>query len=334
MASNGTSNGTNAFGHGRNNHKYDAAFTSRVVNLMSEETKPRHREILTSLISHLHDFCRDVELKQEEWIIGVDYVNAIGQAYKKNRNEAWRVCDILGVESLVDEINHRVVTDSGASPTSSAILGPFWSADSPFRENGDSVIQNMPKDGEKTYFHGKIMDVDTGAPIANAVFDMWQASTNGKYDVFDPENQTRNNLRGKFRTNADGDFYFYCLHPTEYSIDTTGPSAELLRIMHRHPMRPGHIHMMVSHDDYIGVTAQLYDRLGTYLETDTVFAVKDDLLLDFKPAAADEPQGAKFDVKFDVKLASRRYKPDSTMLMQNANKMLDQATEKGAQSRL
>jgi catechol 1,2-dioxygenase len=79
--------------------RFDPNFTQNVINLMSPETKPRHREILTSLITHLHDFIREVELTQEEWVIGVNYVNAIGQAYRKNRNEAWRVCDILGVES-------------------------------------------------------------------------------------------------------------------------------------------------------------------------------------------------------------------------------------------
>lgn len=96
MATNGT-NGAN--GAKSNTSKFDPNFTQNVINLMSAETKPRHREILTSLITHLHDFCREVELTQEEWVIGVNYVNAIGQAYKKNRNEAWRVCDILGVES-------------------------------------------------------------------------------------------------------------------------------------------------------------------------------------------------------------------------------------------
>jgi catechol 1,2-dioxygenase len=96
MATNGT-NGTN--GVKNNNSKYDPNFTQHVIDLMSPETQPRHREILSSLIRHLHDFCRDVELTQDEWVIGVNYVNAIGQAYKQNRNEAWRVCDVLGVES-------------------------------------------------------------------------------------------------------------------------------------------------------------------------------------------------------------------------------------------
>lgn len=220
--------------------------------------------------------------------------------------------------SLVDEINHKIVTPEGVTPTSSAILGPFWSPTTPFRELGASVIQNMPKDGQLTFFHGMIKDAETGKGIPGAVFDMWQASTNGKYDVFDPENQTIHNLRGKFRADEEGKFWFYCLKPTEYAINTTGPSAELLRMTGRHPYRPAHIHMMITHDDYIGVTAQLYPSDDPYLETDTVSAVKDDLLLHFNPAVND-PQGAVLDVEYNVRLLCKKYKPDNTMLMGNAN---------------
>lgn len=229
----------------------------------------------------------------------------------------------LTIRRLVDEINHKIVTDhlqNGDAPTSSAILGPFWSPDTPFRELGASCVQNMPADGQLTFFHGTIKDADTGRGIPDAVFDMWQASTNGKYDVFDPENQTKNNLRGKFKTDKDGKFWFYCLKPTEYAIDTSGPSADLLKMMHRHANRPAHIHMMVTHPEYIGVTAQLYPNDDPWLETDTVCAVKDDLLLDFKPIEkGKDPKGAVLDVQYDVRLLSKKYKPDSTMLMGNAN---------------
>jgi len=317
---NGTANGTKAPPYVRkdNNSKYDPDFTQHVIGLMAETTKPRHREILSSLISHLHDFCREVELTQDEWVLGVNYVNSIGQAFRKNRNEAWRVCDVLGVESLVDEINHKIVTEEGLSPTSSAILGPFWSPETPFRSLGDSCVQDMPPDGQLTFFHGVIRDAETGLPIHNAVFDMWQASTNGKYDVFDPEHQSRHNLRGKFRTDEQGRFWFYCLKPTEYAIDTSGPSGDLLKLMGRHPNRPAHIHMMVTHDDYLGVTAQLYPNDDPWLETDTVCAVKDDLLLDFKPLEND-PKGATLDVEYNVKLLNKKHKPDNTMLFANAN---------------
>lgn len=102
MATNGTTtaNGTNGTNAAPNTtHRFDPNFTQHVVDLMSPETLPRHREILTSLIKHMHDFCRDVELKQEEWVLGVNYINSLGQAYQKNRNETWRVMDILGIES-------------------------------------------------------------------------------------------------------------------------------------------------------------------------------------------------------------------------------------------
>ncbi|KAJ3498154.1 hypothetical protein NLG97_g1338 [Lecanicillium saksenae] len=315
MATNRTNSANIANGE---NPGFDTNFTQHVIDLMSPETKPRHREILTSLIRHMHDFCREVELKQDEWVVGVNYVNSLGQAYKKNRNETWRVCDILGIESLVTEINDKFLSADGKAPTSSTILGPFWSPETPFRDLGASVVQDMPEDGQLTLFHGAIRDVETGKGISNAVFDMWQASTNGKYDTHDPENQSRHNLRGKFRTDKDGKFWFYCLKPTEYAIDTSGPSAALLRIMGRHPYRPAHIHMMVTHEDYIGVTAQLYPNDDHYLETDTACAVKGDLLLSFKPIE-NEPNGAILDVEYNVNLLPNKYKPHSTMLMQNAN---------------
>lgn len=85
--------------NGNAQSKFDPHFTQRVIDLMSPETKPRHREVLGSLIKHIHDFCREVELTQDEWVMGVDYINSLGQSYQKNRNETWRLCDILGVES-------------------------------------------------------------------------------------------------------------------------------------------------------------------------------------------------------------------------------------------
>lgn len=92
--------------------------------------------------------------------------------------------------------------------------------------------------------HGTVRDVITKKPIANAVVDIWQASSNGKYDFQDPENQSENNLRGKFRTDPQGRYHFYCLKPTAYSLPTDGPAGILLTLLDRHPMRPAHIHLM------------------------------------------------------------------------------------------
>lgn len=289
-------------------HRFDPNFTQNVINTMGPKTTERSRIVLGSLIRHLHDFAREVELTIDEWMAGVHFVNSVGQIYTKSRNEAHRVSDILGLESLVDEIAHKIIAEGGdLDPTSSSILGPFWSPNAPFRELGGSTMQDgVPEGGRVARMHGVIRDITSNKPIPNAVFDIWQASTNGKYDFQDPENQTDNNLRGKFRADENGEYWFYCLHPTAYSLPQDGPAWALLQLMDRHPMRPAHIHIMVTHPDYQGCTTQLYPRDDPWLATDTVFAVKDDLVVDFKPLEGDEK--AVLDLEYNVNLAPKGYK--------------------------
>ena len=113
------------------------------------------------------------------------------------------------------------MTESDDAPTSSTILGPFWSPNAPFRENGASIVDS-PHQAKVALMHGQVTDLETKKPIAGAIVDIWQASSNGKYDFQDPENQADNNLRGKFRTDEEGRYHYYCLHPTAYSLPTDG----------------------------------------------------------------------------------------------------------------
>ncbi|KAJ6783359.1 hypothetical protein PWT90_10430 [Aphanocladium album] len=302
-ATNGVANGTNGGGV---QSRFDPHFTQHVLDTMGPNVTPRNRQVLSSLIRHLHDFAREVELTNDEWMAGVHFVNAVGQISTKTRNEAHRVSDVLGLESLVDEIANKIVAEGDIDPTSSSILGPFWSPNAPFRENGGSIIQDPAPGGRVCKMHGTITDLLTGEPIPGAVFDIWQASSNGKYDFQDPDHQTPNNLRGKFRADDRGRYWFYCYHPTAYSLPTDGPSYTLLSLMDRHPMRPAHIHIMVTHDNYKGCTTQLYPKDDPWLETDTVFAVKDDLVVDFKPLEGDDK--ATLDLEYNVVLSPKGYK--------------------------
>jgi catechol 1,2-dioxygenase len=286
--------------------RFDPLFTQHVIETMGPNVTPRNREIMASLLRHLHDFAREVELTPEEWMTGVHFVNSIGQISTNIRNEAHRVSDVLGLESLVDEIANKIVVEGGIEPTSSSILGPFWSPNAPFRDNGGSIIQDTNPDGRVCRMHGVVSDLVTGKPIPNAVFDIWQASANGKYDFQDPDNQTPNNLRGKFRTDENGKYWFYCYHPTAYSLPTDGPSYTLLQMLDRHPMRPAHIHIMVTHEDFKGCTTQLYPSDDPWLATDTVFAVKNDLVVDFKPLEGDSK--ATLELEYNVVLAPKDFK--------------------------
>lgn len=272
---------------------------------MGPKVDPRTRQIFASLFRHVHDFAREVELTTDEWMAGVHFINSIGQISDAKRNEAHRVSDVIGLETLVDEIAHKIATESpDDSPTSSSILGPFWSPNAPWRQNGESVIMS-PHKGQVALMHGVVTDCVTKKGIPNATFDFWQASSNGKYDFQDPENQVDNNLRGKFKTNEKGEYYFYCLKPTAYSLPTDGAAGVLLNLLDRHPFRPAHIHLMISHPDYKQVVTQIFPKDDPYLTSDSVFAVKGDLVVDFKPLTTDPK--AELELTYNVFLAPKGF---------------------------
>lgn len=149
--------------------------------------------------------------------------------------------------------------------------------------------------------HGRILDYNTGQPIPNAELDIWHTAPNGLYEQQDP-NQIDFNLRGRFTTGPDGEYHFYCLRPTSYPIPSDGPAGRLLTLLDRHPMRPAHIHFIISAEGYKPVVTQVFDRRDKHIENDSVFAVKDSLVVDFLPKEGDPK--AQFDLHYDFKLAS------------------------------
>lgn len=166
--------------------------------------------------------------------------------------------------SLVDEITFKLAAEAKDQPTATAILGPFFRPDTPFRQNGDNLVVTPADGGEMVFMHGQVVDFATKTPLAGAVVEIWQASTNGLYEQQDPA-QVEHNLRGKFVADGNGRYWFYCLRPTPYPVpddglfsvycdgwmyggltDSAGPAGKLLQLMDRHPFRPAHIHIIVS----------------------------------------------------------------------------------------
>jgi hypothetical protein len=152
---------------------------------------------MSSLIQHVHDFAREVELTIDEWMAGVELINWAGKMSTDRRNEGQLVCDVIGLESsvsllsglldwwllltgirLVDEITYKKASEAADTSTQSAILGPFFRHDAPLRQKGDTITFDTPKDGQVVYMHGRVMDGKTKKPLANAYIDVWEASTN------------------------------------------------------------------------------------------------------------------------------------------------------------
>ncbi|PQK10799.1 hypothetical protein BB8028_0002g11180 [Beauveria bassiana] len=276
-------------------------FTKSVIDATGPNADPRMRVVMSAFIQHFHDFARQVNLTMDEWLAGIDMINWAGQMSNDRRNEGQLLCDVLGFESLIDDITVRAATKAGKPATSSAILGPFWRADAPIRENGSTITFDTPSDGQVTFMHGQITDADTGKPLANAKVDVWQASTNGLYEQQD-DKQVDHNLRGVFITDAEGKYSFYCLRPTPYPVPMDGPAGNLLKLLDRHQYRPAHIHLIVTVDGYKPLTTQIFDSKSDYLTNDSVFAVKDGLTVDFVPRK-DDPE-AVWDLEYNVKLAA------------------------------
>ncbi|OCK95993.1 catechol 1,2-dioxygenase 1 [Cenococcum geophilum 1.58] len=281
-------------------HKLDPNFTQNVISATGLRASPRMRKVMASLIQHLHDFARENEITVDEWMAGVELINEAGRMSTDRRNEGQLVCDVLGLESLVDEITYKLASDAKDAPTATAILGPFWREDAPARKMGETIVFGI-ENGDRTYMHGQVLDYRTRKPIEGAELDVWHTAPNGLYEQQDPD-QPDMNLRGRFTTGKDGKYNFYCLRPTSYPIPYDGPAGKLLQLLDRHPMRPGHIHFIVTAPGYKPIVTQIFDRSDKHITDDAVFAVKDSLVVDFLPYKGDP--NADFELPYDFRLAS------------------------------
>ncbi len=243
---------------------------------------PRLREILGSLVRHLHGFVREVEPSFEEWEAGVRFLAATGQRCDDQRQEFILLSDVLGVTMLVDAINHRKASEA----TESTVLGPFHMVESPPRELGDTI--DLVATGQPCVVTGQVRALD-GRPLPGALVDVWQADDHGFYDVQQPDVQPPGNGRGLFRTEADGSFRFRTVVPSYYPIPTDGPVGQLLLATRRHPYRPAHIHFIATAPGRATLTTHIFVAGDPYLDSDAVFAVKNSLIGSYRKVdSADE----------------------------------------------
>jgi catechol 1,2-dioxygenase len=250
--------------------------TPAVLEVMERTRDPRLREIMMSLIRHLHGFVRAVRLTEDEFRDAAAILNEIGKLASDTHNEMVLMAGSLGVSSLVCLLNNG---DNGATETSQSLLGPFWRMNSPRVENGGSIIRSDTP-GPVLFVNARVQDRN-GAPVPGAEVDIWHSSPVGLYENQDPD-QADMNLRGKFTTDADGRFWFRTVKPAGYPIPTDGVVGRLLKAQDRHPFRPAHIHALVFKEGYKTITSQVYVSDDPNLESDVQFGVTRALVGEFR----------------------------------------------------
>jgi protocatechuate 3,4-dioxygenase beta subunit len=267
--------------------------TGDVLRAYAGTPDPRVRELLGSLIRHLHAFAAETGLTTAEWMAGLEFLTAVGQECHAERQEFILLSDVLGLSSLVESLN---AADGATEPT---VLGPFYLPGAPHKELGEQI--GRPEDGEPTLIRGRVTDI-VGGPLGGATLDVWQCASNGFYDIEDPH-QPPFNLRGVFTTGADGGYAVRTVRPVSYPVPTDGPVGEIFRITDRSYWRAAHVHAIVRAPGYQPVTTHIFDSANEYNDSDAVFGVRDSLIQEFRSAGPADPADVAYVVDVDFALA-------------------------------
>ncbi|QYK40464.1 MAG: intradiol ring-cleavage dioxygenase [Paracoccaceae bacterium] len=276
--------------------------SAAVVTARNAAADPRLQAIMEVVTRKLHEAVKEIEPTQDEWMRAILFLTETGHMCSDWRQEFILLSDVLGVSMLVDAINNR--KPSGASE--STVLGPFHVADAPELPMGSDICKDGK--GEPMRVSGRILDT-RGNPVAGARIDVWQANDEGFYDVQQKGIQPDFNLRGVFRTGADGAYWFRGVKPKFYPIPDDGPVGKLLGALGRHPWRPAHLHYIIEAEGFSPLVTHIFDPDDPYIASDAVFGVKESLLAEFRRvedaaaiAAAGMP-GPFWDVNFDFVLS-------------------------------
>jgi catechol 1,2-dioxygenase len=241
--------------------------SAAVLAAMASTPDARLREVMQSLVRHLHGFVREVGLTEAEFRNATALLNRMGQLSNDSHNEFVLMAGSLGVSALVCLLNN---TDAEHGATSQNLLGPFWRMHSPRTANGGSLLRS-PTAGDALFATLRLVDRD-GRPVEGAEVDIWHCNAEGLYENQD-DRQADHNLRGKFTTDADGRIAFRSIKSAGYPIPVHTVVGELLKAQQRHPYRPAHLHALVFKPGYKTLITQIYADDDPRLPSDVQFGV-------------------------------------------------------------
>ena len=265
--------------------------TDVFMGYLADDVDPRTRQVMGALVRHLHDFAREVGLTHEEWRRGIAFLEGCADIESPGRHEFVLASDVLGLSSLVDMIN------SGAGGTSSSVLGPFHVAGAPPLPVGGDLRKDA--EGPVLLATGRVLDAE-GRPVGGATLDIWQTAPNGLYSTQD-DGMDDMAFHGMQTVGADGRYAFTTVRPVEYTVPSDGPVGDILRACGRHPWRPSHLHLIVEATGFRPLVTEIFPEGDPYLDEDTVFGVREDLVMRYETMPAGSFPETGFDLSGKVK---------------------------------
>lgn len=247
--------------------------TQAVLARFAQTPDARLKEVMTSLVQHLHAFAREVKLTEEEWLRGIEFLTATGHMCDEERQEFIMLSDTLGLSMLTVAMNN----DKPAGCTEATVFGPFHVKDAPHYAHGADVANGAQ--GAPCLVRGHVRG-PAGEPVAGATIDVWQADAEGRYDV-QYKGLGRHQARGVLQSDAAGHFNFRTIVAEPYPIPVDGPVGDMLRATGRHPWRPAHLHFMIQAEGYETLVTHVFRDGDPYLDSDAVFGVRQSLVADW-----------------------------------------------------
>lgn len=244
--------------------------TQAVIARHAQARDARLREVMTSLVQHLHAFARDVQLTEAEWDAGLRFLAEAGRLQRAPRRELAALSDALGLSTLVAAIGGPAARGG----TEATLAERLEAGPAPWLEPGGDLSGGA--NGTPLFVHGQVRSTD-GRPLAQATVEAWQAESGGAYDGSSPGLP-----RGRWRCDGDGRYAFRTVLPQPYPLVGEGPVARLLDALGREPWRPAHLHFAIEAPGHRSLATHVFRRHGPYVDDDAAFGVRRSLVVDWE----------------------------------------------------
>lgn len=224
-------------------HIDEDTITQAVIARHAAAGDARLREVMTSLVQHLHAFARETRLTEGEWRAGLQFLaDCAGASREAGRDEFALLSDALGLSTLVAAQQRRP-----AGCTDATLATPC----APDAHAATSVR-----------VQGRVCASD-GAPVAGATLSHGAVrATSGADGGF------------AFTATAADD---------GAAIPHDGPVGRLLAALGRPARRPAHIAVKIDAPGCEPLTTQLFRRGDRDLDADAAFGVRRSLVADWVP---------------------------------------------------